>query len=383
MSTEREIRILHVIETLDVGGAEIVVANIVNNMLPPFYPAICCLIRKGPVAARIRSGIEIIELGKAMEGNDYCIPFRLAEILRSLKIDIVHSHDWGTLLETAAAATLAGTVAVHMVHGSGVYYSRTDPWGFFKSKIRRVLERVASIKLHRAIAVSEIVRQELVENIGISSAKVVLIHNGINLVTPPLQQLTVKRVQLGLSSDDIVLITVGRLAAIKNYPLLLEALAHAVKRAPALKLVMVGDGSERAKLEVLVSRLGMSDQVRFLGERKDVCDCLALSDIFALPSFYEGISIALLEAMAAGLPAVVTRVGGNPEVIIDGENGFLVESGDVMGFASALTALARSATLRKRMGLASRSQVEAKFDLRKTIRKYEDIYLEKFAKVRY
>lgn len=379
-SREREIRILHVIETLDVGGAETVVANIANNTSPPFRADICCLMRTGPIAARIRPTVEIMALGK-VEGNDYRIPFRLANILRSRKIDIVQSHDWGALLETVTAAALGGTAAIHMAHGPTIHYPFTDRWGPLKKIIRRKMERLASVKLHRAIAVSEIVRRELLEEIGIPIEKVVLIRNGIDLTPVPLGDLAAKRIQLGLSADDVLLVTVGRLAEIKNYPLLLEALAVAVEQAPTLKLAMVGDGPERAKLESLTSRLDLSDRVHFLGERKDVRDWLALGHVFVLPSVYEGISIALLEAMAASLPVVVTRVGGNPEVVLDGENGFLVESGDAAGLARALVALARDMALRERMGLAARARVEAEFDLTKAVRRYEAIYLETIGKV--
>lgn len=382
VSREREIRVLHVIETLDVGGAETVVANIANNMSPPFRADICCLMRSGPIAARIRPSVEILELGKAMTGNDYRISFRLARLLRSRKVDIVQSHDWGTLLETITAATLAGTIAIHMAHGPTIQYSSTDRWGRLKRTIRRKMERLASLKLHRAIAVSEIVWRELVEDIGIPVGKVVLIRNGIDLTPAPLGDLAAKRMRLGLSADDILLLAVGRLAEIKNYPLLLEALAGAVQQAPALKLAMVGDGPERTKLESLVARFGLSGRVHFLGERKDVRDWLALGHVFVLPSVYEGISIALLEAMAASLPVVVTRVGGNPEVVVDGENGFLVESGDAAGLACALVALARDRALRERMGLAARARVETEFDLKNVVRRYENICLNILERIR-
>lgn len=382
-SREREIRILHVIETLDVGGAETVVANIVNKASPPFRANICCLMRTGPIAARIRPDVEIMELGKTMEGNDYRIPFRLAKILRSRKIDIVQSHDWGTLLETVMAAMLAGTVAIHMSHGPTIHYPSTDRWGPLKRIIRRKMERLVSTKLHRAIAVSEIVRRELVEDIGIPAKKVILIRNGIDLTPVPLGDLESKKKQLDLSVDDVLLVTVGRLAEIKNYPLLLEALARAVEQVPTLKLVMVGEGPERTKLELAALHPDLSGRVHFLGECKDVRDWLAIGHVFVLPSVYEGISIALLEAMAAGLPAIVTRVGGNPEVVVDGENGFLVESGDAMGLARTLVALARDAALRERMSLAARARVEAEFDLKKAVRRYEEIYLEKLGRVGY
>lgn len=371
---KHEIRVLHVVETLDVGGAEAVVASIVNNASPGIRADICCLMRSGPIAARIRPGVEIIEMGKAMRGNDYALPFRLARVLRSRKIDIVQSHEWGTLLETVVAALLSGTTMIHMAHGPTVHYPQEDRWRVLKRIIRRKLEWIASAKLHCAVAVSGVVRRELVEEVGIPARKVVLIHNGIDVSPVPVSNLTAKRHQAGLLADDLVLVTVGRLAEIKNYQMLLEAIAIAIREAPTLKLIMVGDGPERAKLEATAARLGLSERVRFLGERADVPDWLALGDVFVLPSHYEGISIALLEAMAAGLPAIVTRVGGNPEVVIDRENGWLVDSGDTEGLARALVVSFREPALRNALGRAARESVERDFDLRKAVGRYEDIY---------
>lgn len=110
-------------------------------------------------------------------------------------------------------------------------------------------------------------------------------------------------------------------------------------------------------------------------------DWLALGHVFVLPSVYEGISIALLEAMAASLPVVVTRVGGNPEVVLDGENGSWWSPVMLRGLARALVALARDMALRERMGLAARARVEAEFDLTKAVRRYQAIYLETIGKV--
>jgi len=264
---------------------------------------------------------------------------------------------------------------VHMAHGPSIHYPATDRWAPLKKNIRRKVERFASLKLDCAIAVSEAVRRELIDDVGIPARKVVLIHNGIDLTPVPLGDLTARRETLRLSSEEIVLVAVGRLAEIKNYNMLLEAFARAVKELPVLRLVMVGDGPERAKLEATAMHLGLSDRVHFLGARDDVREWLALSHVFVLPSLYEGISIALLEAMAAGLPAVATQVGGNPEVVTDQQNGILVESGDVEGFARALVVLARDEALRERMGRAARKRIEMKFDLNRSVRQYEEIYL--------
>jgi len=377
------IKVMHVIETLDVGGAETVVANIVNNMSSGFRPSICCLIKSGPIAERIQPGIDILELGKAAEGNDYLIPVRLSNILRKKDINIVQSHDWGTLLETVAAATLSGTTAVHMAHGPTSHYPSSDRWGAIKKNLRRKAERIAAAKLSCAIAVSEIVRKELVEEVGIPGRKVILVRNGIDLAADScIGDLDSKRRYLNLEPDDVLFITVGRLAKIKNYALLLKALALAAGQVPNVKLALIGDGPERTKLEQDAQGLGLADRVYFLGERSDVREWLDVAHGFVLPSLYEGISIALLEAMAAGLPAIATNVGGNPEVIIEGENGLLVESGDYESLSRALIKIASDMILRKRMGRAARERAESEFELKQVVRRYEKIYTDILGKVR-
>jgi sugar transferase (PEP-CTERM/EpsH1 system associated) len=369
-----EIRVLHVIETLDVGGAEAVVANIVNHSSPGIRSTICCLVRSGPIAARVRPGIDILELGKSEHGNDYGIPLRLARLLRDRRIDVVHSHDWGTLLESVAAATLAGASAIHMAHGPSIHYRAGDRWAGLKMATRRRMERLASLKLHRLVAVSQAVRAELMEEIGIPASKIELIHNGIDLVAGAREDPAVRRRQLGCGAGDVLVVSVGRLAAIKNYGFLLEAFGRAVSLVNSLRLALVGDGPERPALEAMATALGLGDRVRFLGARDDVHQWLAAANVFVLPSLYEGISISLLEAMAARLPSVVTRVGGNPEVVTDGEDGLLVESGDVAAMAGALSALAQDPARCQWLGRAARARVEAEFDVATAVRRYEAIY---------
>lgn len=370
---------MHVVETLDVGGAETVVANIVNQTSPGFHADVCCLMHAGPIAERISPRVNIIVMGKSVKGNDYLLPFRLAKILRTRRIDIVHSHDWGTLLETALAAIIAGVVVIHMVHGPSIHYPTTDRWAPLKKYIRRLVERLMYIKVHRVIAVSEMVRRELVDDIGLPAGKIAMIRNGIKLSTKH-QNVAEIRTSLGISPDDMLLITVGRLAEIKNYALLLDAFASAQRSVATLTLLFVGDGPERENLEEKALMLRVKDKVHFLGSRSDVSELLSASDIFALSSRYEGISLALLEAMAANLPAVVTRVGGNTEVVTDGLNGYVVESGNVNELATAIVELASDKIKRKSMGNAARIRVENDFDLTKTVQKYEKLYLSSLIK---
>jgi glycosyltransferase involved in cell wall biosynthesis len=149
------------------------------------------------------------------------------------------------------------------------------------------------------------------------------------------------------------------------------AARSAVKRAA---LVLVGDGPERPGLEAIAAELGVADAVRFAGARSDVPRLLRLFDVFALSSQTEGISVALLEAMAAGLPAVATAVGGNPEVVVEGETGRLVPAGDPARLGEALASLLADPDRRQAWGQAGRARVMEKFTLDRMVRDYEAIY---------
>ncbi|MBI4396964.1 MAG: glycosyltransferase, partial [Elusimicrobia bacterium] len=302
------IRVLHVVETLDVGGAENVVVNIVNRLSDRFQPMICCLKKSGPVADRIRrAGVRVLEMGKE-EGNDVRVPFRLAKILETHGIHVLHSHDWGTFCESALAGLIARTPAVvHMVHGLSDLYPAKDQARTVKKLIRRKVEKVLSIGVDRVIAVSDLIRDAVLRDMGVSPEKVLVIRNGVEFFPEEAGRsgLEERKREIGFQPGDWVLCSVGRLAAVKNYPSLIRGFAAVSARTGGrAKLVVLGDGPEREGLTKLIHEQNLAGRVFLLGERPDVRDWLALSRVFVLPSLYEGIPLAILEAMRAGLPVV-------------------------------------------------------------------------------
>jgi glycosyltransferase involved in cell wall biosynthesis len=247
--------------------------------------------------------------------------------------------------------------------------------------VRRRVEQVLSWRLDRVIAVSDRVKEEMVRDIGIRPGKISVIKNGIAILPVPLEGGSAeRRGEIGLAEGDFLICAVGRLAPIKNYGMLLDALPEVWARAERpVKLIFIGDGPERARLEELARARGGEGKVFFLGERSDVREWLALGNVFVLSSFYEGVSIALLEAMSMGLPAVATRVGGTPDVVRHEETGLLVDVGRPAEMAEAILTLEGDEEKRLRMGAAARKLVEAEYDLKKVVKRYEDIYLEKLA----
>jgi glycosyltransferase involved in cell wall biosynthesis len=169
---------------------------------------------------------------------------------------------------------------------------------------------------------------------------------------------------------------VGRLSPEKDVETLLHAIAIAVRTCPVLRLEVAGDGPCRADLEQLTAELRLGDHVRFLGDVRDIPALLARASLFALPSLTEGVSLTLLEAMARGLPVVATRVGGNPEVVLDEETGLLVPARSPAELAGAVLRLWRDRGAARRMGLAARRRAEQYFDVRRMVAGYEDLYAQ-------
>jgi glycosyltransferase involved in cell wall biosynthesis len=178
----------------------------------------------------------------------------------------------------------------------------------------------------------------------------------------------------------IVLGVVGRLAEVKDQGTLLRALALLFQDRPEwwgrVRLVLVGDGSLRDQLEDQVRQLALGEVVWMPGDRSDISSLLQTMDVFVLPSLAEGISNTVLEAMATGLPVVATAVGGNPELVTEGQTGHLVPAGDAQALCSALVRIVESPALRSNMGHAARQRVRDKFDWNRAVAEYLGVYDE-------
>src|SRR5207248_2205806 len=170
-------------------------------------------------------------------------------------------------------------------------------------------------------------------------------------------------------------VLVARLSPEKDIATLLQAVALIAKKTPGFRLEIAGDGPCKPELLRLANQLGIETNVTFLGEVRDVAALLAKARLFVLSSLTEGISLTLLEAMARGLPVVTTRVGGNPEVVVEGETGLLVPPRAPAELAAAMVHLLRSPDTRRRMGQAGRCRVEQHFDVRRMVAEYEGHYL--------
>ena len=354
------VRVVHLVTTLRIGGLEKVVLGLVQHRTKSmFHAQVICLDTTGVVAD------EFAELGVDVDviGTSGSVPrrvIRLASRLRELKPHVLHSHNPQAHLHGTWAARLAGVpVVVHTKHGRG----------YPKGRLFGAFSRLASAWASRFVAVSQDAARMAIEIEHVPARKVLVIHNGIDV--DRFSPRGVRPVKSGLLA-----VTVGRLDPIKDHLTMLRAVRLVVEQLPGFRLEVVGDGPSRPELEAACKELGVADHVRFHGYRAQVEPHLAAADLFVLSSTSEGVPLALLEAMASGLPAVVTDVGGMREVVVPGETGCLVPPRSPQALASAILAIEGQPDTLDRMGRAARRRVEEEFNLRTVVSRYEDLYLE-------
>jgi glycosyltransferase involved in cell wall biosynthesis len=210
---------------------------------------------------------------------------------------------------------------------------------------------------------------------GFPERRVEVIHNGIEIgQRVGADARTAARAGLGLSHDLFVVGSIARLDPVKDLGSLLEAHAKVLAAIPAARLAIVGTGPEQAALEAQARARGIADRVDFLGYRADARAVMAAFDVYVNCSTYEGVSLTVLEAMAAGLPVIATRVGGNPEVVIDNETGLLVPAREVQPLADAIVTLASDSPRRRAMAEAGRRRVERAFSIERMVDEYRQAY---------
>lgn len=356
-------RILHVIDTLDFGGAEKIVVSLANAQATINDVTVCTLGGTGVLASELDTRVGRVSLGRA-PGSSPSSLLRLRRLMADGRFDVVHGHNWSVFLETAAAAAMTKACrVVHTIHGP---YPAAPPSVVrrIKQTGRRWLERLLSTNMSCIVCVSEAIAAYIPATVGIDPRRLRTIHNGIDAIPLAERQ----------AVEPLTFVTVGRLDAIKNQGLMLRALASLGAPYDNSRLLLVGDGPEHESLEALAAQLGIRARVEFLGFRRDVDTILQRSDVFLLSSHYEGISMALLEAMRSGLACVATRVGGVPETVIDGETGFLTTPDDVGEFAGAMRELAVSAERRREMGRLAREFQQREFSRTAMLERYEALY---------
>jgi glycosyltransferase involved in cell wall biosynthesis len=223
------------------------------------------------------------------------------------------------------------------------------------------------------VAVGNSVRQALINNEGLHPQWVGVVYNGVRTPSEAFERSAV-RTELGVGDGDFVVVQVARLDPIKDHKTAIHAIVAAARRVPRMRFFIIGEGPQRVTIEKELRTLSVNGQVTLLGLRHDVPRLLAAADAFLLTSVSEGIPVTVLEAMAAGVPVVATRVGGLPELVTDGKTGFLAAPGDTIGLADALVRLAKDSKLRARFSAGGIQTFELQFTEQKMIDSYDRLY---------
>ena len=345
-------RVLYLSHAFAVGGAEEMVLNLIRHLPPSYVPAVACIHEAGPIGLEIeRTGVPFKVLGLTPGLRHPFDLLRLRDFLYECQPDIVHTF----LLTGSLYGRFAAMMArVPVVIGTEVnVYER-------KHALHARAERWLMRDTDAVVASAESVRDFYIRQVKADPAKVEVIYNAVDWAQ---LQATVSRDEMRASVEvpagAPLLTIIARLTEQKGHRILLDALAR-TDLAHAYLLV-VGDGPLRDVLERQVANLGLSARVRFLGARRDLGNILAATDVFVMPSFWEGLPLAMVLAMGAGLAVVATRVAGIPEVVQDGVTGLLVPPGDSGELGAALSRVVNGDTTRVLLGQAARAFVRPRF----------------------
>jgi glycosyltransferase involved in cell wall biosynthesis len=362
----RKRRVMQLVLSLSPGGTERLVIEICKQLTDRIDAMVCCLDDRGSWAAELEAlNIPVVALRRE-PGFQPSLARHIARLIRTNGIEVVHCHHYSPYVYGVLASVVTGAQLVFTEHGR---LSNDDP-----SLKRRLVNPFLSMLGGSVCAVSNHLKQHMVAE-GFPSRRIQVVYNGIDPARRPTAiHRHVARELLGLPADAFVIGTVGRLDRVKNLRVMLQAHAWVLEKHPGARAVIVGDGTERAALEAAAAELGLSESVTFAGYRSDVRAIIPAFDVYLNCSTYEGISLTILEAMAAGLPVVATPVGGNPEVVIDQETGFLV-SGRPRAIADAIVRLADDPRSRHMLGDAARWRVMRHFSIARMVSEYAALYL--------
>lgn len=356
-------KIAQVITSLGFGGAEREVARMAARLMNAGDCCeVVCVCEEGHLASEVRAkGVSVVSLGCGKSPGLTGV-LRLTAYLKASKPDVAHSHliNWAPL-----CGRLAGVPAVVSTeHGLSLW----------KSGLRIAFDRTMARFADKIVVVAGAVRETRVNRWGIPAEKLVVIPNSVDLSRFDFDiDRDAVREELH-ASDGPLMVAVGHLTAVKGHSCLLQAAKRVVETVPGTVLSLVGDGPLLDELAAQAEELGISDSVRFLGYRQDVESILKSADVFVMSSLREGTSIAVLEAMAAGLPVVATAVGGNPEVIEDGKSGILVPVQDPAALGDALLRVLSEPEFAASLAKAARARVEAEYSAETNLARLRTLY---------
>jgi len=364
------VRILFLVNGFAIGGAEVKLLELVKEIKKrspqTYYPIVCAIGQGGPLQERFeKMNVETYVFPKKHKYDVFLI-YKVYQLLKKKRIDILQTNLYYADIIGAYAAKLAGMTKVIS------WDAMTAPYHY---GIKNLLAyRLASKWFVVSVAVSNAIKTKIIQERHVPADKTTTIHYGVDLQYFLDTKNQAYRKILGFHSKDIVLGTVARLSEQKGHRYLIDAIKEIVKKYENIRVLFIGDGPLRKKLELQVNQLGLDSIIKFLGFRSDVKEILGVLDIFILPSLFEGLPNVVLEAMACGKPVIATNVSGIPEIIVDHQTGILIPPKDSNAIVQAIFQMLENPKKMKMMGKMSRKRVEEEFNLKKQVNSFIELY---------
>ncbi len=386
------LRVMQVVSNLAIGGAQEVVRTLAEFLAGVGCESVVCTFRDGPLRAEIEKQGIPVEVLPERRHSVTALPLFIYEMLETRRallklvkkynVDVIQTHLLRSLDFLVLSLRLNSGPLVFWTFHNALFDLREDhlterKWLLKpKRSSHHLLYRIGSKLVSGVIAVSEDVRASILETMpGIPPEKISVIANRVDISRyGNRSHRGVLRHNLGFGDGDHLMTVVATLKTQKGHTFLLSAMSNIAQTFPQLHLLIAGDGNLRIELETQVAILNLQDRVHFLGTRSDIPDLLAASDSFILPSLWEGLPMALIEAMASGLPVIATDVSGSRQVMVPGETGLLVKPGDSLVLAGAISSLLSKPEEAQAMGAAARRRVEIHFSAQTQAREYLALY---------
>ncbi len=364
-------KVLMVVGTLNLGGLEILVADLAKILKRRFSFHILCITARGKLSSQLEEAGIPVTLIEYKRPNIAAFAFKLFKFFKNENFHVVHVHFHITSLWVIIAARLAAVPAV-VTHIHNTYFHR----GFQAFKVR-TYEKVISFLADKEIAVSNAVKDFVIRNYKKKFHKIQVIYNGIDLKNFSGKDTSgIERQEIQIEDGARIIGTVASLTFQKGHEYLLRAMPIILESCPKCRLLLIGKGSLEQTLKQLTKELGLEKKVTFLGVKENISLWLKTIDIFVLPSLWEGLPIALIEAMACVKPIVATNVGGIPEVVEDGKTGILVPPGNSVALANAILSILIDSKKSDQMGQAGKARANKHFSIEKTAFQIERLYAE-------
>ena len=374
-----KIRLMHIINCYTFAGAEILAYNIAQRIDTDKFDVFICSIGKSDneIESYIKNmlqskNITVLQLDKPSHKNRVEGILKLAVLLRQYKINVINTHCSSPDFYGKLAGFLAGVPFVYSTIHSNVGY-------------KRLREKFLRHFTAKYIAISESVKNYMLGDLGLPCNKIELISNGVKYV----DFLDIDKVarmimmdELGIDINKKVISSIGRLVKLKGHNFLIDAANAILEEYRDVHFLIVGNDKVDIEwansLKRLVKDKSLERYFTFTGTRNDITDILSLTDVFVFPSINEGLPLAVLEAMAAGVPVVSTDVGSIGEVVSHGVNGLLIPSGNSLSIAQSIIKLFDNWEWAEKMGKNARKLVRSEYSIEDTAKRYEELYLKNF-----